>query len=316
MKPSMHDYDEFPVLGAINQKRIEYFDKAHDEANPFVVRVGSWFGHKGIYLLAIPLNAAGLVVGTALTAASTCVVGAIKVVTYMATRGTKQLDFGTGFVYFGEKTVLCGVNLVVITIEIFADIYFVFSQAVWGGKWVLDKLYITSLFFATLRHSGELIRFTSKRVLAGWNNTKSGEEGVVYQGFPLLRRVDHLTQIYRIDHAKNQRPLTDILIHYGFSAANIPLNMIACAVATVAAIVFSTFFILKVAISATTTLDIPIPTAAPYMLKAMFGTARSVAFDLLTDIADIGFLAFKVTEIAGINQLFRKKPVRRAIAAV
>lgn len=137
----MHNYDEFPLLGAINQKRIDFFDQAHDDAYPLIVRIGSWFGHKGIYLIAIPLNGVGLVLGSALTATSTCIVGAIKVVVYMATGGSKQLDFGTGFVYFGEKTLLCGVNLIVIGVEVLAEIYGVFSQATRGLKWVFNKAY-------------------------------------------------------------------------------------------------------------------------------------------------------------------------------
>lgn len=257
----------FPIVDQINNKRQKLFESADNGSIP------AWLGHKAVVIISFPTNVIAFGVGALATTASACIVGSLKIAIYALTFGHTKPTFQTGFIYFGERTLNAGKNILLCVYETFNVAGFAYSRVDLGIQKAIQAEKELSLEFNT-----------------PWP----------------LTTIDQYTSEYRLDPTQEERPWKHIAKHYAWSALNIPLNCVMAVGAGVAAIIATGLLVTKVAIYAITNINIPVRVYNAEAIRATLVCIGNVSVDIATDIADIGVIAYKISAALRINTVLAK----------
>jgi hypothetical protein len=245
-------------------------------------------------------------VGLGLTVGSAMTLGSVKVFIFALTLGNIQPTFPSGFLYFGEFTLKSNAECVAATWDLVEDSCYLGYKGFQAVKWTFDYLNLTQLFVRIMDQVWHLLSVTFERVVESTTTALNDELGVDYKGYPLLSQLDDLTEAYRIDFNKKSRSWGEIGTHALLSLPSIPLHLTASLCSSVAAAILAGAFVGKVLIHATTGLHIPVPTGAPYTIRAACDTGLIAVKDLSTDFADIFVVVYKTADLLHITTLAAK----------
>lgn len=244
-------------------------------------RIGYWAAFKGLSVVSIPANIAGVGAGCIGMVATAVVVGGLKIAIYAVTGNKPQ--FSSGFPECKDRTQ-----------HSLGHIKNVLSEQV--SEWM------------------ELTCFIAGRIFLGLNVAVKGEANFRYSQlkvpFP-VNILDRMTAAYRIDWLDSDRSFKQIAMHATLSAINIPANMAAAACSAIAFAFFTSAMSAKAAIYAGTGLEIPVTTFAAksfaISLRAggnVYTDARDCAYDVAAALRNVA-QAFKVTNVLDkIHQLW------------
>lgn len=297
-----------PLVHEMNELRNTLFYNSHyDTTNSPIEAFGFWTAHKGLTVVAVPVNAVaigvsalGLSVGVAL--------GLVKVAAYALTVGHFKPEFSTGFIRSGEATLHSAAEIAWNGGELLYDAGNILYNGYKIIRWVTEQLplgLVKAAFIQIARLAQRVwnsvfipvFEFVGRRIEIGFSTTLRREENYRFdlQTPALLQPLNELTKETRYEWGSNERSFTNIFEHYLYSIPNLTCNTLAAAGLGTASAVSGTFFVAKAIICATTTLDIPIPTYAPMAIGKTIACAGNILKDTATNVVDIFVTTYKVS---------------------
>lgn len=260
----MNELQGLPIIFELDKYRKTLYHTSHDDVTDTVKQISCWFGHKVFTVITVPANV--LEIGLSLTGAvaSSCTVGVFKIAVFAFTLGNYKIEHPTGFTWFGER-VVHGIREITINI----------------GELIYD---VANIVYRIL-----------ERIVKGIAKAAEAEEIPTYEIQAPLNLVEDATAPHRIDFNSEERSLQSIFDHYLLSCINIPLNATIAVGGAGIATIFSAIFISKAALYATTNINVPIPTCAGQALFTTIAATDYVVRDVVTDLADVPVLLYKVS---------------------
>lgn len=293
-------------LSTLTKFRETCYTASHDPARSSDTKVCYWLGHKVVVLCSLGCNLVAATIGLGLTAGSALTLGSAKIFIYAITGGNIQPAFPSGFVYFGEFTLRSNLECFAATWDLIADSCYLGYEGYKAVKWTFDALNLTQLFTRILNQLEHAAEYTLMQLAIGGNAAIKDEEGLTYEGYPVLKQLDNLASPTRTLYGEHTRSFADIGLHTLLSIPSIPLHLMASVCSGIAASILTGAFIAKVVIHAATGLHIPVPTGAPYAIHAASDTGLTVLKDASVDFADVFVTIYKTADLLRITTVVAK----------
>ncbi len=269
----------FPQIDLLNQYRTHtrdlscgYARSSHEDDElrvvPMYERIGSWFAHKALCVICLPVNIAAVGVGVLGMVVTPLTLGAVKVFIYAATLGNTQPEFSTGYPAFRERA----------SVSIRAT----FSTA---GEFVYSTFY--ELFRAVL--------LIPKRILLGLEAAAQDENKCAS-----MTLSDPIVKLHMETEARSCFNLDQTLAtwaeHKLYSLINIPVQASIAVLALSASVAVSVAFLAKALFIAMTDIPVPMPTGCLECLRVSIYALGNAGKNIGDLLCDIPILVYRVAE--------------------
>ncbi|MBA3721102.1 MAG: hypothetical protein H0W88_01705 [Parachlamydiaceae bacterium] len=302
----MSEISAFPGFKYLNNTRNTLWENSYRKDKTVTIKIASWFGHKGLSAICLPINTIGIGAGLAGLVITASTIGVIKIAIYTITFGHKKLPIPTGGIYFGQRAFYSLGEGLYNSGELVYDAVVLINNTIRAIRWVGKKLFVESLIDKIIQQIDKIFSIFAKRLGYGLDKTIETEKSFSFSGkTPFITYpIDELTAQYRIDwNNLGERSVSQIFLHTVFSAANVPINAIAAACSGIATLILSGAFIGKILLCSATHININIPTCAGQAMGATYASTRNVIMDVSDVVCDAFILLNKTSNALGINRV-------------